>query len=136
MISKLKAMILPPYNSSDDNIAVRWSIAARIWGIIGSLVTIIFIYVYFTPDMQGYYYAFMSLIALQVFAELGFNAVILFHTRDAWAKLISDDLTTSAENKHTYIQLLSIFKTALNVRSDSENAVPPNRFKPSLENSG
>jgi O-antigen/teichoic acid export membrane protein len=113
MISKLKAMILPPYNSSDENIAVRWSIAARIWGIIGSLVTIIFIYVYFTPDMQGYYYAFMSLIALQVFAELGFTTVILFHTRDVWANLISDDLTTSAENKHTYIQLLSIFKTAL-----------------------
>ncbi len=49
----------------------------RSWGIIAGGVTITLIPFGFTPVTQGYYYAFASILALQIFFELGLNQVII-----------------------------------------------------------
>ena len=49
----------------------------RGWSTLAGAATIIMIPVCLTASEQGYYYAFASLLALQVFFELGFNQVIM-----------------------------------------------------------
>lgn len=49
----------------------------RFWSILAGVVTLLFIPTFLTGVEQGYYYAFASLLALQIFFELGMNQVIL-----------------------------------------------------------
>jgi O-antigen/teichoic acid export membrane protein len=57
--------------------AIFFVLLGRIWGIGAGLVTIIFVTRFLSPDLQGYYYTFYSLIALQIFAEMGLNFAII-----------------------------------------------------------
>lgn len=41
----------------------------------------------FTPELQGYYYTFTSLLALQVMVELGFGQVVIQFAAHEWAHL-------------------------------------------------
>ena len=45
---------------------------------------------YLTAELQGYYYTFTSLIALQVFLELGFSIVVTQFASHEWANLNLD----------------------------------------------
>lgn len=49
----------------------------RSWSILAGAVTVFLIPAVFSAVQQGYYYTFSSLIALQVFFELGVNQVIV-----------------------------------------------------------
>lgn len=59
-----------------DN-AVFFSLLSRTWNVGAGLITLIVISEFLSPRMQGYYYTFNSLIALQVFAELGLNYALV-----------------------------------------------------------
>lgn len=65
----------------------------RGWSIIAGAVLIIFIPYWLTKIEQGYYYTFASLIALQIFFELGMNQVIVQRVSHDFAhlQLSSDD---------------------------------------------
>jgi len=67
--------------------AVFYALLARGWRAIGGLVSILLIAKFLTPETQGYYYTFQSLIALQVFVELGLFVVVVNVTSHEWAKL-------------------------------------------------
>ena len=49
----------------------------RLWAMGAGLITLTLIAKSFAPEIQGYYYTFYSLIALQVFVEMGFNYAII-----------------------------------------------------------
>jgi hypothetical protein len=49
----------------------------RGWTILAGAVMVCFLPFWFSRVEQGYYYAFSSLIALQIFFELGFNYVVV-----------------------------------------------------------
>ena len=49
----------------------------RSWGILAGAVTLIMLPAWLSPAQQGYYYTFASLLALQIFFELGFSQVIV-----------------------------------------------------------
>lgn len=51
---------------------LRWG-----WNVGAGFVTIVVIANFLTPELQGYYYTFNSLIALQIFTELGLNFAII-----------------------------------------------------------
>jgi O-antigen/teichoic acid export membrane protein len=57
--------------------AIGFNIFARAWSSLAGLVTVALIARFLTPQQQGYYYTFGSLIALQIVFELGFSLVIL-----------------------------------------------------------
>lgn len=57
--------------------AIWLTLVGRVWGVSAGLVTIYFVTTSLSPTLQGYYYTFYSLIALQVFAELGLNYAII-----------------------------------------------------------
>ncbi|HLB74598.1 MAG TPA: hypothetical protein VJJ98_11310 [Sedimentisphaerales bacterium] len=67
--------------------AVAFGISAKLWQAAASIVTIAVIAIYYTPEMQGYYYTFISLMALQIFAELGLGNVIINFASHEWAHL-------------------------------------------------
>lgn len=67
--------------------AVMFGILSRCWSLISGPVTALLITTNFTPELQGYYYTFLSIIALQIFAELGLGTVIIQFASHEWAKL-------------------------------------------------
>ncbi len=67
--------------------AVAFGILSRTWPVLAAPVTILLIATRFTPATQGYYYTFNSLLALQVFVELGFAQVIIQFMSHEWARL-------------------------------------------------
>jgi len=57
--------------------AVFYTIIQRTWSIIAGLLTLVMIAYYLSAEEQGFYYTFASVLALQVFFELGLTSVIL-----------------------------------------------------------
>lgn len=57
--------------------AVAYTLAARGWSLISGIVTMLLVVSYLTPDEQGYYYTFASLLAMQIFFELGMSVVVM-----------------------------------------------------------
>lgn len=56
--------------------AVSFGILARLWSLVAGPVTMLVIATGFTPEVQGFYYTFSSLLALQIFFDLGLMFVI------------------------------------------------------------
>lgn len=56
--------------------AVFYTLLGRIVQIVTAVFTIFFITKYLSPEEQGYYYTFGSIVALQVFFELGLSGII------------------------------------------------------------
>lgn len=56
--------------------AVSFGIMARVWSLFAGPVTIMIIATGFSPEQQGFYYTFSSLLALQIFFDLGLMFVI------------------------------------------------------------
>lgn len=67
--------------------AVFLSIALRIWQAAVSPVTMLFITRFVTPEVQGFYYTFTSLMGFQAFFELGLHSVIANLASREWAVL-------------------------------------------------
>jgi O-antigen/teichoic acid export membrane protein len=70
--------------------AVSFGVLAKIWGIGAGPVTAILIAIKFTQELQGYYYTFATLLALQVFVELGLGTVIIQFASHEWSQLDMD----------------------------------------------
>src|SRR5258706_7331621 len=70
--------------------AVFFAIAGKIWSLGAGLVTTLLIAVFFAPDLQGYYYTFQAVLAIQAIAELGLGSVLTYYASHEWAKLALD----------------------------------------------
>jgi O-antigen/teichoic acid export membrane protein len=67
--------------------AVAYTIFSRIIQAGGGLIAVIFISKFLTANEQGYYYTFASIIAIQVFFELGLTGIITQYTAHEFAHL-------------------------------------------------
>lgn len=56
--------------------AIGYTVLSRIISATGGLITLMFIALFLSTEEQGYYYTFGSIIAIQVFFELGLNSII------------------------------------------------------------
>lgn len=74
--------------------AVLCGIFGRIWQTLSGPVTAILIVTCFSPETQGYYYTFGSVLGLQVFVELGLGTVIIQFASHEWSRL---NLTPTGE---------------------------------------
>jgi hypothetical protein len=59
------------------DIHIFTTVLFRSWGILAGAVTLLLLPLWLSPAQQGYYYTFASLLALQVFFELGLSQVII-----------------------------------------------------------
>jgi O-antigen/teichoic acid export membrane protein len=72
------------------NRAVGFLLAARMWQILAYPVTALVIALRLTPQAQGFYYTFASLLGLQVAVELGLGIVITTAASHEWSRLSLD----------------------------------------------
>ena len=66
---------------------IFYSLVSKFWSIISGPLTALLIANKFSPIIQGYYYTFATIIALQVFVELGFGTVTQQFISHEWSKL-------------------------------------------------
>lgn len=70
MLLRLKALV-------GLDVHIFATILFRGWGILAGGLSIVLIPLFLSPTQQGFYYTFASILALQVFFELGLNQVII-----------------------------------------------------------
>ena len=59
----------------------------QFWKLISGPLTLLFIPIFLTADVQGYWFTFMSVSALAVFADLGFTNIVLQFAAHEFAHL-------------------------------------------------
>ena len=64
-----------------------FSLALKFWQAGAGLLGLFLIGMYFPPEVQGFYYTFASLVALQSFVELGLYLVISNVASHEWSRL-------------------------------------------------
>jgi hypothetical protein len=57
--------------------AIAYTVTGRFWQGMAGIITVLLIARFLTPNEQGYYYTFSSIVALQLVFELGFSFVVL-----------------------------------------------------------
>lgn len=67
--------------------AVSYGVFSRVWGVVAGPVTMVIIAGRFSKEQQGFYYTISSLLALQVFFELGLMTVIAQFASHEFARL-------------------------------------------------
>ena len=56
--------------------SVAYTLAGRSWGLLSGIITLLLVARYLTPDEQGYYFTFASILAMQTLFELGMSVVV------------------------------------------------------------
>ncbi len=67
--------------------AVFFAIVLRGWQLLAGPIVLMLVAVYFSPEAQGYYFTFASLLSMQTFVELGLRSVVLHLSSHEWALL-------------------------------------------------
>lgn len=86
---------------------VLFTLLQRGWTIIAGGISLLLIPHALTAIEQGYYYAFSSLIAMQVFFDLGFNSVIVQLVSHEYSHLSVDKQTGTLRGNHTHLSRLA-----------------------------
>lgn len=66
--------------------ATVYAMLNRIWGSLSGLVTLAIVGVVFSPEEQGFYYTFLSLLTFQTLVDLGFGGVVQQLASHEWAQ--------------------------------------------------
>jgi hypothetical protein len=74
-------------SSMEIDRAVFFAIIQRVWQLLAGPITLILIGRYFSAETQGFYYAFLSVLALQTFFELSLPPTLIVTTSHLWGKL-------------------------------------------------
>src|SRR5258708_538430 len=85
--------------------AAAWGVGGKILQAAGGPVTAVLILVSFSPTIQGYYYSFASLLALQILVELGLAGVITTFSSHEWVRLRLDDNGRVVGDRHALKRL-------------------------------
>lgn len=113
MILALNMMRTKVFHLLGIDRAVFYAITGKIWSMGAGLVTSVLIATFFSAEIQGYYYTFVSVLALQVFAELGLGVVISAYASHEWAKLSLNTLGQVVGDENVKSRLTSLGRFAL-----------------------
>jgi len=93
--------------------AVLFGLLSKIWAAAAGPVTAILVATIFSPELQGYYFTFGSLLALQVFVELGLGTVIIQFASHEWSKLRLDEHGRIAGDQQALARLADLARIGL-----------------------
>ena len=74
-------------HSAGVDSAVFFGLMTRVWGVAAGPITIVIIATFYTSEQQGFYYTFASLLAMQIFFELGLTGVLATFVGHEFSKL-------------------------------------------------
>lgn len=112
-VVKLNALHLKILHYFAIDRAVFFAIMGKLWSMGAGLITTLLIALLFSPKLQGYYYTFISLLAFQVFAELGLGTVLTSFASHEWAKLAIDQQGRITGDEDALSRLTSLGSFAL-----------------------
>ncbi len=92
---------------------VFFGILSKIWCTLAAPVTAMLIIIKFSPELQGYYYTFNTLLALQIFVELGLGVVLVQFTSHEWSQLHLTKEGFIAGNEEALSRLSSLARLSL-----------------------
>jgi hypothetical protein len=92
---------------------VVFGLLTKTWALSAGLITALLIATKFTPEIQGYYFTFASILTLQAFVELGLGAVIVQFCGHEWGKLSLNERGNIVGNSEALSRLRSIARIAL-----------------------
>ena len=92
--------------------AVSYALFARVWAFAAGPVSAVLIAAKFTPTIQGFYYTFGSILALQTFAELGIGVAITQFASHEWAHLRMGEQGTIEGDADSLSRLASLARIA------------------------
>ena len=104
-------------NIFEIDLAIIYSSMSKIVGAGGSLISVYLITKSFTPNEQGYYYTFISVLALQLFFELGLNTVITQFVAHEFSKLKIDENKSIVGDHYNISRLSSLFHLCIKIYS-------------------
>ena len=93
--------------------AALFSVLTQGWAALAGLITILIIMRWLSTTEQGFYYTFSSLLALQVFVELGLATVIVQVTSHEWVFLTIEPNGYLSGNLQSLSRLASLFSFSL-----------------------
>jgi O-antigen/teichoic acid export membrane protein len=93
--------------------AVFFAVVGKIWGLGAGIVTTLMIGIFFSPDLQGYYYTFQAVLTLQAIAELGLGSVLTYYASHEWANLALDRTGRVTGDADALSKLASLGRFAL-----------------------
>lgn len=88
--SKLLGPIIGLLRRAEVDRPIIFALLTKSWQLMAGMVTLLLIAHNFSPDLQGYYFTFISLLCMQSFVELGFFIVITNVASHEWAHLELD----------------------------------------------
>lgn len=95
------------------NAAVIYTVLGRIVQGIGGLLSIFFVVKFLNKFEQGYFYTFGSILALQVFFELGLTGIITQFTAHEFARLNFKDQYTLHGNEQSLSRISSLLRLSI-----------------------
>lgn len=75
-MSKIKAIVVNLSHIIGMDGAIAYSSAARVFQAFAGVISVFFIASFLTGEEQGFYYTFGSILAIQIFFELGFTGIM------------------------------------------------------------
>lgn len=93
--------------------ATFYAVAARAWQLLTGPVTMLLIAGYFSPEVQGYFYTFASLMAVQALVELRLHGVLVTVASHEWTHLELDDSGRPTGDRESLSRLQSLARTAV-----------------------
>ena len=91
LLALLKDRSFALFSKIDLDRVVLLGILSKLWSIIVGPVSVLVVAHKFSPQLQGYYFTFMSIIAFQFMIELGLGNIIIQFASHEWSKLSFDD---------------------------------------------
>jgi hypothetical protein len=88
--------------------AVVYALLLRAWQLLAGVASVLLIAAYFSREIQGYYYTFSGLLALQTFFELGLYVVVTSAASHQWAHLQLDQAGRMAGDADALSRLVSL----------------------------
>ncbi|MBT6718627.1 MAG: hypothetical protein HOB18_13465 [Nitrospina sp.] len=87
---------------------ITYAVSSKVWSLFAGPITLFLISFYLSPEVQGFYYTFLSLLALQSFVELGFYIVVTQFASHEWAQLRLDEEGKIVGDPNSLSRLISL----------------------------
>lgn len=89
---------------------VGYTLSARMVQAVGGLVSLYLIALYLNKEEQGFYYTFGSILAIQVFFELGFNGIITQYAAHELAHISTYEIAANEPERIAQSRLSSLLR--------------------------
>lgn len=85
----------------------------QVWKLFSGPLLLVLVPVYLSPETQGYWFTFVSLAALVVFADMGFSAILLQFSAHEYAHLSFNSNKTLQGSEDHLIRIASLFRFSI-----------------------